>query len=189
LAARQVGESGKVICFEPNSENCRLILLSAYKNGFKNVILYPMAASDRTGAVLLSTHLGSNGGLIPANERSLLSPNCRVVSAVRIDELILDPVDLIKIDVEGAEGLVIRGAQNLIERHRPIVTSEFSMEMLSRVSGMPGQEYLAFFQARGYDIFLIDRRSGDLVGIEDVDAFIAHYGPPVRIEDLVFVPH
>jgi hypothetical protein len=97
-------------------------------------------------------------------------------------------VDLVKIDVEGAEGLVIRGAQDLIERHRPIVTSEFSMEMLPRVSGMPGKEFLSFFQARGYEIFLIDRNSSDLIRIEDIDSFIANYGPPVRIEDLAFVP-
>lgn len=189
LAAQVVGDSGQVICFEPNSENCRLILLSTRRNGFKNVTLYPMAASDRTGVALFSMHLGSNGGLIPTNESSLLSPNCMVVPTVRMDELVLDPVDLIKIDVEGAEGLVIRGAQNLIERHRPIVTSEFSMEMLPRVSGMPGKEFLSFFQTRGYDIFLVDRKSSDLIRIEDIDSFIANYGPPVRVEDLAFVPH
>jgi len=189
LAARLVGDSGKVICFEPNSENCRLILLSTWKNGFENVDLYPMAVSDSTGAVLFGTHIGSNGGLVSMNESSLLSPNCIVVPTTRIDELILDRVDLIKIDVEGAEGLVVRGAQNLIEKHKPIVTSEFSMEMLSRVSGMPGKEFLSFFQERGYDIFLIDRHSSDLVRLEDIDSFVDNYGPPIRIEDLAFIPH
>jgi hypothetical protein len=112
-----------------------------------------------------------------------------VVPTARIDELVLGPVDLIKIDVKGAEGLVIRGAQTLVERHRPIITSEFSIEMLSHVSGMPGQAFLSFFQARGYDIFLIAQSSSELVKIEDVDSFIANDGSPIRIEDLAFVPH
>ena len=105
-----------------------------------------------------------------------------------IDDLVLDPVDLIKIDVEGAEGLVIRGAQKLIDRCRPIVASEFSM-MLPHVSGMPCKEFLSFFETRGYDILLIDQNSSALTRIEDIDSFIANYGTPGRIDNLAFVPH
>ena len=83
LAARLVGETGRVIAFEPNSENCRLILLGLHKNGLGNVALYPVGLSDRAGLAFFSTHLGSNGGFLPSAETTLLDPNCVVIPTMR----------------------------------------------------------------------------------------------------------
>ena len=80
--AQLVGDTGKVISFEPNSENCRLILLTALKNHFDNITLIPMALSNSLGVAIFSTHLGSNGGLISQDESGLLNPSCRVVPTV-----------------------------------------------------------------------------------------------------------
>ena len=66
--------------------------------------------------------------------------------------------------------------------------SEFSMEMLPRVSRMPGLDYLNYFKAHAYDAFFVERGSGKLVAIRSPEAFLDSYGPPTRIEDLVFVP-
>ena len=188
LAAQLVGDSGRVISFEPNSENCRLILLSIIKNQFANVSLFPLALSDVTGYTFFSTFLGSNGGMLPSDESVLGDPNCTVVPTMRMDDFIHERVDIIKIDVEGAEGLVVRGAQKLIEMYRPLVTSEFSMEMLPRVSKMPGHDYLSYFRGHGYDVFMVDRGSGELLAIQSTESFLDSYGSPTRIEDLVFVP-
>ncbi len=105
-----------------------------------------------------------------------------------MDDLIKEKADFIKIDTEGAEGLVLCGAKSLIERHRPVVVSEFSMEMLPRVSRMSGSEYLTYFKALGYDLHVIDRRGGGLVPIPDVALFLENYGEATRIEDLAFIP-
>jgi len=188
LAADLVGEHGRVISFEPNSENCRLILLSAIKNRFKNVALFPLALSDTIGHTFFATFLGSNGGMLPSDESVLNDPNCTVVPTMRMDDFVHERVDVIKIDVEGAEGLVVRGAQKLIEQYRPLVTSEFSMEMLPRVSRMPGLDYLNYFKEHAYDAFFVEGSSGDLVPLESPEAFLGSYGPTTRIEDLVFVP-
>jgi len=91
-------------------------------------------------------------------------------------------------DVEGAEGLVIEGARELIEKYRPIVTSEFSLEMLPRVSKMSGEDYLGYFKVCQYDIYLCDKRTKKLNTISNIDAFIGDYGEITRIEDLVFIP-
>jgi len=188
LAAHLVGERGRVISFEPNSENCRLILLSAIKNRFKNVALFPLALSDTIGYTFFATFLGSNGGMLSSDESVLNDPNCTVAPTMRMDDFVHERVDVIKIDVEGAEGLVVRGAQRLIEQYRPLVTSEFSMEMLPRISRMPGLDYLNYFREHAYDAFFIERRSGELVAIRSPEAFLDSYGSPTRIEDLVFMP-
>ena len=188
FAAHQIGEGGRVLSFEPYSENCRLILLSLIKNSLKNVMVFPVALSVKTGHAFFTTHIGSNGGLLPENVSVLSDPSCIVVPTVRLDDFIQEHVDFIKIDVEGAEGLVVMGARNLIERDRPIITSEFSMEMLPRVSGITCRDYLGYFKDNHYNIFLIDRDSGSLVSIVDIDLFLDSFGSITRIEDLAFIP-
>jgi FkbM family methyltransferase len=186
VAAGLVGAEGKVICFEPNSENCRLILLGAHRNGFEHVTLFPVALGNRQGHVLFSTHIGSNGGLVP--DVALVNPTCVVVPVLRLDDAIAERIDCLKVDVEGAEGLVLQGAVGLIEKYRPLVTSEFSLEMLPRVSGMSGVDYLRFFVDRGYEVNLIDRQTNALVPIPDIEIFVREYGNLSRIEDLAFIP-
>lgn len=118
----------------------------------------------------------------------MLNPNCTVVPITRLDNIITEKVDVIKIDVEGAEGLVVRGGAGLIESHRPIITSEFSLEMLSRVSSMAGKDYLRYFRDQYYTIYVCDRKTYDLIAIKDIDDFVNNYGEHTRIEDLVFIP-
>ena len=189
LAAQLVGSSGRVISFEPNSENCRLILLSIIRNRFRNVTLFPWALSNATGYTFFSTFVGSNGGMLSSDESVLGSPNCLVVPTMRIDDCIQERIDAIKIDVEGAEGLVVGGARKLIETYRPLITSEFSMEMLPRVSRIPGYDYLEYFKNLGYNAFVIERGSGALAAIQSTEAFLDSYGSPTRIEDLAFLPN
>jgi FkbM family methyltransferase len=188
LGARLVGHSGHVLCYEPNSENCRLIMLSARRNNFQNLSIYPIALGDRVGHVLFSTCVGSNGSLIPDTQESLTSASCVVVPMFRLDDVLRTRVDCIKMDVEGAEGLVVKGANHVIETYRPMITSEFSMEMLPRISGITGIDYLRYFRDKGYKVFLIDRHSQDLVPITDISTFVRDYGEPTRIEDLAFLP-
>jgi FkbM family methyltransferase len=52
LAARLVGARGKVHAFEPNQYFCKLLQLSAEKNGFENIEIYPMAIADGRKSVL-----------------------------------------------------------------------------------------------------------------------------------------
>ena len=188
MAARAVGPTGRVHAFEPNPENCRLILLSAERNGFDNIEVHPVALGGSTGHALFHTHLGSNGGLVTSGVDALLQPTTTVAPLARLDDIIQDRVDLIKIDVEGAEGLVVSGATKLLDAHRPTVLTEFSLDMLRRVSGMEGADYLRLWTDRGYTPFLCDRASGELLTIEDTDRFVADFDSPYRIEDLVMRP-
>ena len=188
LAASLVGAEGRVLSFEPNSENCRLVLLGARKNGFRNIRLFPVALGKEAGHVLFVTHIGSNGGLMSAAEGSLTNPSCVVVPTMCLDDMVCGPVDFIKIDVEGAEGLVVQGAMALIEKCRPVITSEFSLEMLPRISGISGLEYLRWFENLGYRVNLIDRESRSVVPITDIGAFVREYGELTRIEDLALIP-
>jgi FkbM family methyltransferase len=190
ISSKLVGPSGRVLSFEPNSENARLILMSRERNKFDNLQLYPVALSDHTGHAFFSAALGSNGGILSETLDVLMSPQCSVVPTVRMDDIISERVHFIKMDVEGAEGLVLAGARQLTDSCRPIITMEFSFEMLSRVSGLNPFEVLRHFDSLGYSLNKLDRDGGTdaLFPIADIDAFAREYSHTVRIEDLVFLP-
>ena len=187
LAASIVGPGGEVLSFDPNSENARLILLSVEANGFKNVRVHPLALSDAQGYAYFSTHIGSNGGFLDSR-CSLADGLGEIVPTARLDDLAPGRLDFLKLDTEGSEYRILKGATSVLADSRPIVTTEFSCEMISRVSGIAPAEYLDFFRRLGYSIHLIDKGSGRLLPVDDAESFFRTWGSHVRIEDLLMLP-
>jgi FkbM family methyltransferase len=186
---RLVGPAGRVIAVEPSSENCRLLLASARENGLTNVEVHPVALDEREGWSYLTGHIGSNAGLVSTSDQMFVEGSGWIVPTRRLDELVRGDVHLMKLDVEGAEGRLIRGGTRIIERCRPVVISEFSCEMLRRVSRMEPLDYLSFFTERGYRISIIDRSDpGSLRPVSSPDALLATWGDELRIEDLLIEP-
>jgi FkbM family methyltransferase len=186
LASRLVGPSGRVIALEPNSENCRLLLSSLGLNESTNVQLLPVAADTATGWAYYSTHVGSNGGLIDSGD--LLSHPGVVVPTFRLDDLVDGTVGFLKMDVEGAEGRVVRGATRIIERDRPIVTTELKDEMLRRVSGTTVADYLGYFEALGYTPSLLEKATGAEKPYASVAELLADWGEADELRDVLLLP-
>jgi FkbM family methyltransferase len=186
LAARLVGPGGRVIAVEPSSDNCRLLLSSLRDQNITNVDLFPVACDAETGWAYYSSHVGSNGGLI--DDRDLLARPGVVVPTFRLDDLVQGPVGLLKLDVEGAEGRVLRGATALIERDRPIVTSELKQEMLERVSEMSLADYLAYFESLGYRATMLDAASGSETSYPTMAALLEDWTDLEQIADVLLMP-
>ena len=122
LAAALVGEGGRVVAFEPNPKIFRQLRTHIGLNGFGDrVTLLPSALADTPGEarLFLSQDVTNSGlsSLTPASEHLVSGDlsEARTVS-VPVDTFDrwfassgLSRVDLMKIDVEGAEGLVLRG--------------------------------------------------------------------------------
>lgn len=189
MAASLAGPKGKVLAFEPNTENCRLLLMSTRQNGFEDrVKLYPLGLSDKTGAAYFTTAVGSNGGMLPNDFDTLKNPNCVVIPTMRLDDMVSHNVDFIKADVEGAEYLALKGGEKLIRKHKPIITVEFSQEMIGRVSGIDGFEFLEWLLSLGYTGTVLGR-SGERETIGDMAAFKKSWTNFFRIEDIAFLPN
>ena len=186
LAARLVGPSGRVVALEPNSENCRLLLSSLRRSGLGNVQVLPVAADVEKGWAYYSTHVGSNGGLI--DDGDLLTRPGVVVPTFRLDDLVAGPVGLVKMDVEGAEGRVVRGATRLIEHERPIVTTELKEEMLTRVSNSTLGEYLSYFEGLGYTAALLEKETGAVKPYASVADLLADWGGRDELRDVLLLP-
>ena len=76
---------------------------------------------------------------------------------VALDDVkIRRPVRFIKMDVEGAEPLVMQGAARLLREDRPIVLSELHPTQLDRASGSTGDSFLSAMRAAGYRAHLLE---------------------------------
>jgi FkbM family methyltransferase len=188
MTGKLVGATGKVLAFEPNSENSRMILLSAIENGLDEIVtLYPVALSDRLGFAYFTPMVGSNGGMLPDRLETLSDPNVIVVPTMRLDDIWAGPVHYIKADVEGAEYPALKGAEKIIREHRPIITIELSMEMTKRVSGIEAVDFIRWLNSLGYEGTILGR-TGAREPIGDPSKLLERWGDSLRIEDIAFLP-
>lgn len=138
LAAQLVGKQGHVFAFEPFSQNVKLFYLSQQVNKFEQIDLFPIAVSDRS-KLYLYDNAGTTGVISQLSSDFQRVMDSTIVYSVSLDKWLssVKRLDCIKIDVDGAEGLVITGALELLRRHKPYVVCEFgpdAIQMLSRIS-------------------------------------------------------
>ena len=122
-----VGQAGRVIAFEPVVDTFSLLAANVQNCEFQNVTLLNAAAADATGLASISIPHFENGTL-NYYEASINDEDQGLsVMTMAIDSLQLDsPVRLLKIDAEGHELAVLRGAINLLRRCKPILIVEVS---------------------------------------------------------------
>jgi FkbM family methyltransferase len=155
LAGSIVGPTGRLIAFEPGPQNQSMLLLNLSANGVQEPEVHQMALSDEAGFVLYS-YSGSNGFITPFGGDPSELMNRTLVRTSTLDAA-LDhrPVHMIKIDVEGAEGRVLKGGEALLRRSHPMLLMEFSPPSLESTSQMSGRELLEFLTSLGYAVDLV----------------------------------
>lgn len=187
LMASLVGESGHVHAFEPMRLNASDLARSLAENRFaQRVTLTQAAVGDRVGSVRI-TYLEqrfNSGGVHLVPQGGSIAPAHRAedVPMVVLDQQQLRrPLHFIKIDIEGAEPLALRGARTLLQQDQPIIMSEVHAELLQRIGGSSTADYLALLADLGYRCHLLENgQMGAEVHAADLD--------PARIWTVVFVP-
>jgi FkbM family methyltransferase len=162
LAASIVESTGKVISVEPNMQNLQLLYSSILENQFENIKVLPFAASDRS-QILNLTVFGSNGLVRLPNQS-----NSQFVQSVRIDELIDNElkINVVKLDVEGYEPLAIKGMDNIIRKHKPIIISEFNPWHIQHGTKMSPKEYLRQLYHYDYSLSILERSGGIIPNVD-----------------------
>jgi FkbM family methyltransferase len=149
-----VGPDGRVIAIEPEKRNMATLRRRVERAHLQRVVLcVQAAAADRSGRVRLAVNPAHPGDHQIADEGE-------PVRAVTIDELIAEDsrkVALIKIDVQGAEMIVLGGARRVIETHRPAIFVEVANGPL-RSFGSSGDELIRLLTGLGYAGHILTRR-------------------------------
>lgn len=156
-AALGVGPSGRVVAFEPGPAPAARLRENAALNGLSNLEVREAAVADRAGRLAL--HLGEDS---EANSLFDAGPDAVgqvEVQVVTLDEQVaeLERIDLIKIDAEGAEVSVIRGAHRLLSGpNAPALIVEANPVTL-RAANESVESLRDELESRGYTIEVLER--------------------------------
>jgi FkbM family methyltransferase len=116
LASELVGDAGKVVAFEPLPRNLAFLRSHLELNAVSNVEVIAAAVSDLDGFAGFQEGPDSSTGFISLS-------GAGQVAAVSLDALVeqggIPSPDFLKIDVEGAEMLVLRGSRRILEEGKP----------------------------------------------------------------------
>ena len=164
LASRLVGPTGKVLAFEPNQANVKVLMLNRLHNRCDNVTIYPFAASREEGLLALMKIVSIASTKEPTEDDLRYLNAADMVYATTLDRVLAtEPrVDVIKCDIDGHDFLAMQGASRTLATRRPVVFAEFNPGTLKEFSRIDPIEYLRLFVASDYRIDVL-LRSGELV--------------------------
>jgi FkbM family methyltransferase len=128
LFEQSIGPEGSIVCLEPEPDNAVELERNIRNNSFTNVELLRLAAGDEDGLVSLTP--GINGVVKPDGSGSI------TVQIRRLDSLLQGRVDFIKIDVEGFEHQVLRGAERVLRDRQPTLVVEVHPGLIPNPAGV-----------------------------------------------------
>jgi FkbM family methyltransferase len=156
LSAQLVGAHGQVIAFEASPNIYQQLANNLSLNGVTNVKTYNKAVGDRDCDVEFFEADNSHLGISSIRNLDVVDSKKILVKMVAINDIIdeIPPIDLVKIDVEGAEMMVLSGMELLIERDKPHIIIEVTDAFLKDL-GSSQDELLAWFESKNYTLLEI----------------------------------
>jgi FkbM family methyltransferase len=172
LGSSSLGDKGEVYSFEPDERNFDLLLKNIKLNHFNNILPVRRAVSNVTGKSLLFLNKYSGW-------HSLFNAHGDSVSSVVVDTVTLDDyfinndivIDVVKIDVEGAEIPVLQGMRQQIEKNESIkIFIEFSPDCINK-SGFSTEDFWEQLMLLGFShIYLIDEIDQNIYEVDHTNA-------------------
>ena len=143
LAARIVGSSGQVYAFEPDPSNYKILVNNIGLNEFTNVITEEKAVSDKLGTLnfyLNRQDMGAHTIYETDKYKKIIT-----IESVTLDEYFEGrecPINVVKMDIEGAELAALKGMENIIKMNEDLkIFAEFHLPWIRRAGIEP--EYFA----------------------------------------------
>jgi len=167
LAARLVGPKGKVFSFEPEPLNFRYLTKNIELNNYSQVFAYQMAVSNKNGKTKLylcdydsGHHTINKYEGVKAYSRGRPTRKHSVeIETVVLDDFLKEKtnhIDVVKIDVEGAELLVIKGMEEILKKNRNIkILLEFFPLLLRKMESSPEELIKMLSQKYDFNIFIV----------------------------------
>ena len=147
----------QVVAFEPEPTNYQLLKKNIEANRFSNVTAVQKGLADRDCELTLHLTPDSAGG------HSIIDKGIGIpITLTTLDEFMGGHrVDFIKMDIEGAEGLALKGMLRTLEKWKPVVISEFRPANI-RKSGIDPDWFFKVFSDLGYSLTEIGAPDGKI---------------------------
>jgi FkbM family methyltransferase len=161
--SKLVGDAGVVHAFEPDTATFLLLHENLKLNNCNNVAVYNYALSNKESNIEMVTFNPENIKLksgdsfkyIQEVAADKIKDEHNTLKAFRLDDLVelntAPKIDFMKIDVEGAELLVLQGSVNTILKHKPTIVFELCGEWTNRFNYKP-YHLLFFLKGLGYEM-------------------------------------
>jgi len=142
IAYARINPNAKIYTFEAQLEMFNLLKNNVLVNNLDNIITtYNKAVGHFDGKINMSTQItdgpNANTNIEYGTDKELNLGGVSIgfggeeVEIIKLDSLEFDKIDYIKIDVEGAESLVLLGAEKTIKKDYPIICFEYNHKKLS----------------------------------------------------------
>jgi FkbM family methyltransferase len=154
--ARLIGEEGSLLSFEANPDLAALVERSIKFNGYAGrARLVAKAAADAPGELSFGVSRRNAGGGTLSTDPSGLGTDSRLITvpAARLDDEADQDVRLIRMDAEGSEPLILRGARRLLKRPDIVVIMEWDIIQMASRTDVP--DYVAWLSGMGFRFWKI----------------------------------
>jgi FkbM family methyltransferase len=163
ILAKHVEAHGRVYAFEPDPENFELLESNVRLNGYDNVTCRQAVVGAESGHGRLWRAPDNRGDnhAFPTDGREAVE-----VDVVALDDVIAEPVDLVKIDVQGYESHVLAGMRGLIDRSPELaMLVEFCPALLIEAGTRPA-DLLDELRDSGFSLYEVDGDAGRVRGVD-----------------------
>jgi FkbM family methyltransferase len=190
FASRRIGPTGLVLALEPSSREYERLIRNLSLNRASNVVAVQVAASDHCGSAELHIAETEHAG---HNTLGSFAYQVRAVGTEKVELLSLDQlhvccslprVDFIKIDAEGSELSVIRGARDLLDRFHPLLQIEI-LDAALESQGADRRDLLESLRSLGYRFSILGPtgrpRPADWIEQDGINFLACHPDGSIRI--------
>jgi FkbM family methyltransferase len=134
LLASKIITKGEIYSFEPELENYQRLNKNIELNNLKNVTAVRKACTDKNGMISFSVAGDDNKGMSSIFMLEGFLSHTQEAETVTLDQFVIDnsitKIDLIKMDIEGAELIALKGMANVLQKLKPAMLIEILKENL-----------------------------------------------------------
>lgn len=165
--ARSMPVDQQIYAFEPISSNYQRLKENAAINGLQNLEIFKLALSNQSGPFKIIMREDFKDGASTGNASLAISENAdsgfesEVIECMKLDDFMrgreIEPIGVVKIDIEGHEDLCFLGAGDTFERDRPVIFSEVNNWYFEKRGVNSGEAFLKSLPVK-YDVFKMQEK-------------------------------
>jgi FkbM family methyltransferase len=182
ICSRLVGPTGQVHAFEPDDKNFLTLQLNLALNNIQNVKPVKAVVSDSEGIAVFELRSQVNDGahMVVHGDSQAEGGFARTCHPkLTLDQYLkhnpqIDRINFIKMDTQGSEPFILKGAQDAIRSNRNHLKMviEFDPVWVQSIGGVDPVEYLSWIESMGFKLFHIDKLSDSVVQLGDKKVFV-----------------